>query len=353
MVLFAVNVIFTQRVIRALNPTLGWNPIFSKFIMAIIISVPMIIVWNIVNLTVSFYTLNAHSVAATKALLLFGACWTSFLSLFPIIFIGFLAASNPYGTKIENFGLGSFASKVIILLSASALLGVGALVRLIGNVQVFPKETPGTIDSKVVFYITGFTLEIIVVYLYAVSRIDLRFWVPNGASLPGDYLKAKSGFKLPSEDEEALFQEVDFKMRFSSGTDLPRDLKPQGMWESEDGTPTTARWRPVSSDRRWQDTAVDRMNATREQVRQAIYDLKLNAELMGQPVGVGNNEELLVYAFRCRKGSFSDENGPGRESSRNSTLRGSQLRMPRKMLPPRGESWAAKDREQQGTREII
>ncbi|KUJ15365.1 uncharacterized protein LY89DRAFT_619257 [Mollisia scopiformis] len=338
-VLFAVNVIFTQRIIRALNPNLGWHPIFSGFITAIIISVPMIIVWNIVNLTVEFFTLNAHSIKVVKDLLLFGSCWTLFLSLFPILFVGFLAPSNPLGNKIENFGLGSFMSKVVILISASALLFVGAVVRLVAAVQVHPKDAPGPIDSKLVFYLTGFTLEIIVIYMYAISRIDLRFWVPNGSSQPGDYLKAKSGFRLSSEDEEALFQEVDFKMRFSSGTDLPRDTKPQGMWDSDD---TSARWRPVSGPR-WQDMAVDRSNATREQVRQAIYDLKLNSELVGEPVNVGDKEELLVYAFRCRKGSFSD-NGERRGSGGSATLRGSGIRVPKKILPPRSESWAAKDR---------
>ncbi|CZR58004.1 uncharacterized protein PAC_07894 [Phialocephala subalpina] len=342
-VLFAVNVVFTQRMIRALNPQLGWHPISNKFVMAILISVPMIIVWNIVNLTVSSFTLNLNSIRLTKDLLLFGSCWTLFLSVFPILFIGFLAPSNPHGKSIENFGLGSFKAKVMIIISASALLVVGAIVRLAAAAQVHPKDAPGPIDSKLVFYLTGFTLEIIVVYLYAISRIDLRFWVPNGSSQPGDYSKAKSGFRLPEDDQEALFQEVDFKMRFSSGSNLPRDVKPQGMWDSDDGTPRSARWRPMSSDRRWQDSAVNRTNATRDQVRQAIWDLKLNSELVGQPVEVGNGEELLVYAFKCRRGSYSDTGG--RMSGETATLRESGIKMPRKVLPPRNESWAAQDRD--------
>ncbi|KAE8452497.1 hypothetical protein EG329_000400 [Mollisiaceae sp. DMI_Dod_QoI] len=281
-VLFAVNVVFTQRMIRALNPALGWHPIFNNFINAILISVPLIIVWNIVNLTVSSYTLDAHSIHVTKDLLLFGSCWTLFLSIFPILLIGFLAPSNPLGAQIENFGLGSFASKMAILISATILLVVGAIVRLLVNLQPHPKDSSAPLDSKLVFYLTGFTLEIIVVFLYAISRIDLRFWVPNGSSQPGDYLKAKSGFRLPSDDEEALFQEVDFKSRFSSGIDLPRDTKPQGMWESDDGSPTgAARWRPVSG-QQWQDIPIDRTNVTREHIRQAIWDLKLNSELVSE-----------------------------------------------------------------------
>lgn len=278
------------------------------------------------------YTKDMQTVKLTRDFLIFGSSWNVFLSLFPILFIGFFSPSNPLGGSIENFGLGSFTSKLIILIFASALLVAGALVRLISNIQVHPVNAPGVVDSKLVFYLTGFTLEIIVVYLYAVARIDLRYWVPNGSSQPGDYLKAKSGFKRPFEDEEALFQEVDFKMRFSTGEGLPRDSKPQGAWYYENASPRSARWRPPQGTR-WQDVAVDRSNATREQVRQAIWDLRLNSEMVGQPVVVGNGEELLVYAFRCRRGSYSEVN--------EQRVGSGMVRTPGRTVPPH-ESWEAK-----------
>lgn len=37
------------------------------------------------------------------------------------------------------------------------------------------------------FYFFNFTVEIIVVYLFAAVRIDLLFYVPDGSKGPGDY----------------------------------------------------------------------------------------------------------------------------------------------------------------------
>ena len=37
------------------------------------------------------------------------------------------------------------------------------------------------------FYFMNFGIEILVVYMYAIMRVDLRFWIPNGAKGPGSY----------------------------------------------------------------------------------------------------------------------------------------------------------------------
>lgn len=269
-VLFAVNVLFTQRIIRAMHPNFGWHPIPSTFILVILASVPLIIFWNIINLTVSFFLLNPAKIKIVKDLLLFGSAYTMFLSIFPMIFIAF-AAATPTSGKIESFGLGSFQAKVVILLSASAILFVSAIVRLVSNLVVRPKENPAPVDSKAVFYVTGFTLEIIVVIIYAISRVDLRFWVPDGASKPGDYT-------VKEDDEESFFQDVDVKMRFSM--------------ESENSE--------VKRSDRWQDRPVDRTSATSEQVKQVIQDLQLNSQIIGHPIDNGDSE-IMVYAFRTRK----------------------------------------------------
>ncbi|RDW64619.1 hypothetical protein BP6252_10270 [Coleophoma cylindrospora] len=182
-VLFAVNAVLAQRVLRALHPNFGWRPIVGVFFTGILISVPVIIIWNIVNLTLSYFAIGPET---THDFLLFGSAYTTFLSLLPIfIIIGGLSA--PSAVLIEDFGTGSFIAKVLILLLASSLLVAGTLTRLIGALVLYPFDAPGKVDSKVLFYITGFLLEIIVVYLYAILRIDLRFHIPDGSRGPGDY----------------------------------------------------------------------------------------------------------------------------------------------------------------------
>ena len=204
--LFAVNVIFTQRILRAIHPYFGWNPTVSKFFFALLASVPMIIVWNIISLTVSFFTLNPKTLNTSHHLLFFGGSYNLFLCMFPIFVVG-LASSIPSPTPMEKFGAGRFRYKVILLLFASFILSVGTLIRLIGAAWVFPIDAPGLIDRKATFYTTGFMLEIIVVFVYAVGRIDLKFHVPDGCTGPGDYSRSSE----KQEDEENLFQDIDRK----------------------------------------------------------------------------------------------------------------------------------------------
>lgn len=48
---------------------------------------------------------------------------------------------------------------------------------------------------RAAFYVANFTVEIVVVYLYALVRVDLRFWVPNGAS-------KRRHFRVPEEEKK-------------------------------------------------------------------------------------------------------------------------------------------------------
>ncbi|PQE29168.1 family c-likeg- -coupled receptor protein [Rutstroemia sp. NJR-2017a BBW] len=255
-VLFAVNIIFTQRIIRAKHPAIGWNPLVSKFFLIMLISVPLIIFWNIISLTVSFFTLNEKSLRTTKNLLLFGGCWTLFLSIFPAIFVS-LATAIPSPSTVEKFGTGRFRTKCIILVLATAALATGAITRLLGAVLERPIDQPSHLFSKPVFYTTGFMLEIIVVYSYLFTRVDLRFWVPNGATGPGDYT-----VKTESDQEKLVGNTIEEK------TEAP------------------------SAD-------YDGARSMEDQVRLAVE--RLNVDTRGQVIGLpvkSDDSEIILYAFK-------------------------------------------------------
>jgi hypothetical protein len=299
-VLFAINIFFTQRIIRAIHPKFGWHPAVNNAFWGVIISVPLIIFWNITIASVGAFVTSPKAVRTVRGLSLFGSAWTTFLSLFPTIFVP-IAAVIPSPTPIEKFGVGRFRWKVLMVIWASAMLFVGAVVRAIANAQVHPKNAPGQVDSRAVFYTTGFMLEILVVFVFAVGRIDLLFHVPDGCTGPGDHITKKE------DDEEEFFQDVDVKMRMSMDS-----ATAQGI-----------------ADVRWQNAAPDRTSATREQVKQAIDQLRLKAELVSNPRGAGN-DELLVYAFRVKK-DFGDQiTRPPRTASWERTERdGRELRISR------------------------
>ncbi|KAH8821777.1 hypothetical protein F5884DRAFT_635402, partial [Xylogone sp. PMI_703] len=182
-VLFAVNAVFTQRIIRALHPRIGWSPPINRFFFLILISIPFIIVYNILFTILSFYILDSEILSFIRGLLLFGSFYTTTLSVLPIILVT-LAAIVPTSSPIEKFAIGRFRTKIVILILASTILFTGALVRLISAVLEYPKQSSHKINDKIVFYTTGFTLEIIVVAMYVITRVDLRFWVPDGCGGP-------------------------------------------------------------------------------------------------------------------------------------------------------------------------
>lgn len=159
-------------------------------------------------------------------------------------------------------------------------------------------------------------LEISVVILFAAARFDLRFHIPDGCTGPGQYSVPKD------DDREELFQDIDVKMRVSYGSAQEINKANLRYYGGGSGNGNLPAGFPTSPSR-WQDIAPDRTNATREQVRQAISDLKLNHELVGVPIDSGDSE-LLVYAFRVRKGSGSSAGGSEgpRRPPRSSTWMG-------------------------------
>ena len=268
-VFFAVNAILTQRMIRALHPNFGWSPLLNGFFLFHVYSIPFIMIYNILFTVAAFYTLDADLLYIIRACLLFGLCYSLFASVLPVLFIA-LGILLPCSAPIERFGTGRPRSKVAILLFATLLLLAGAVVRLASFAMDHPVESPGMLESKYIFYIIGFAFELTAVVLYAVIRIDKRFWVPDGAKGPGDY----SG--LHGESHK-FFQELHRKN--SQGT-----YSYQGFLEAN----WFGRGSPVTK-------------PTREQVRTIIQNLGFPAEIVGMPMDCGDEEEILLYTFRVRK----------------------------------------------------
>lgn len=94
----------------------------------------------------------------------------------------------PRNTRVEKFGSGRFRSKIFILLLSTALLTLGAAFRVgINYMNPRPRNDPAWYHSKACFYIFNFTVELLVIILYIVVRVDTRFFVPNGSRQAGDY----------------------------------------------------------------------------------------------------------------------------------------------------------------------
>lgn len=210
--IFAIQIFLAQRVVRSMHPRVGWSVPFSLGTRILAISVPVVIVINIISLIVSFFSIgNDARLSTAEGFLKFGASWNIMLVTVPFAIVS-VACAVP-GPRPERFGVGHLRVKTSLVMLVAALLAAGATVRTFAIFNPQPVDTDQVLFGKPVFYLTGFLMEITVVALYAFLRIDLLFHVPNGSSQPGDYSAAsragrdeKGSWLSREEIEEVISQ---------------------------------------------------------------------------------------------------------------------------------------------------
>ncbi|MCJ1224894.1 hypothetical protein MMC12_001541 [Toensbergia leucococca] len=186
---FVVNMNFAQRILRASHPRSFWHPVVSASFVAcyalIVVSIFMLVFCTVQ----SFYTLNNNTKRIDRDVQLYGQTYFAIISFMPIpLVIGGIILPH----KVEQFGSGRFRTKIGILLAATTLLCLGASFRVGTNyITPRPANNPAWYQSKACFYVFNFTVEILVIWLYIIVRVDHRFFVPRGASRPGDYLAGR------------------------------------------------------------------------------------------------------------------------------------------------------------------
>lgn len=195
--LFAINLTLAQRIYRGWHPNSGWHPLGQWMIYAAYVWIVTSLTILIIATTQSFYTKNLNTKRIDRDLQLYGQTVWAVVSFIPIPVV-IAAYLWPRKTNTEKFGTGRLRHKSAILLIGAALLCLGASFRAGTSYKMpRPNTSPAWYQSRACFYVFIFTVEIIVVALYAVGRIDQRFYVPDGSKGPGDYskrsLQASSG----------------------------------------------------------------------------------------------------------------------------------------------------------------
>lgn len=217
--LFIVNLIFAQRIVRACHPNSGWHPVFSWFFRAIYILIVVTLIMLITAVVQQYYTLNANTRRIDRDIQLYGSTFYAFVSFLPIPLV-FFGLVIPRKTRVEKFGSGRFRTKIHILLLATFLLCLGAAFRCGTNYKSpRPRGNPAWYQNKGCFYFFNFTVEALVIFLYLLVRVDTRFWVPNNSHKAGDYSRkeserrsaeeksAEEGRRLDVMSEEEVFDE--------------------------------------------------------------------------------------------------------------------------------------------------
>ncbi|KAJ5371407.1 uncharacterized protein N7496_007499 [Penicillium cataractarum] len=215
LLLFILNLLYAQRMLRAALPALGWSRPVSWTFKALYILVVISIIMLITVVIQSMYTLNANTHRIDRDIQLYGATYfaiVSFLPL-PIVSLVMLFAEKE---KVDSFGSGSWRTKGLIVFVAGTLLCLGASFRA-GTSWMAPHPIydPPSYMHKACFYVFDFGIDISVVILFLFSRVDKRFHVPNGSSKVRHY-RGSDGAEKGSSVEQIQKDETQRDIESSS-----------------------------------------------------------------------------------------------------------------------------------------
>ena len=193
LILLLINLIFAQRMVRAAHPHFGWHMAFH-WAFVVLYALILVMLAVIITVTVqSFYTLNPNTKRIDLDIQRATATYFMFVSFLPLpmVILGLVVHRK---MRVEKFGSGRWRTKIAILLTTSTLLCLGAAFRCGTQFKTpRPINDPAWYHNKWCFYFFNFTMEIAVVYLYILLRVDQRFYVPDGSKGPGDYVGDDGG----------------------------------------------------------------------------------------------------------------------------------------------------------------
>ncbi|KAI1755622.1 hypothetical protein F4782DRAFT_551810 [Xylaria castorea] len=190
-IVFIINLIFAQRIVRAYHPKFGWHPATtSAFLFLVCCTIASLIM--IIAVTIqSFLTPDAEIRHSDRIVQLFAGTYMAVLAFLPLpIVVLAVLLPRTNNRRIEKFGAGRWRSKVHLLLGTSALAALAAAFRVYTGYVPRPANHPAWYHSRACYYCFNFVTDLIISTAYLFLRFDRRFIVPNRAKGPGDYGKA-------------------------------------------------------------------------------------------------------------------------------------------------------------------
>lgn len=226
-ILFIVNLIFAQRVLRAYHPHFGWTGVVKWAYRALWACIGAIVPMIIVAVVYTNYTLDVGVLGQLRDVQLFSTTFLNVVVLLPIpITLLSILIPRAAGAEVDKFGKrGSMRTSVGLLLFTSTLLLLGACLRTAASYKVELRGQATWIHSKALYYCANYMIEIICVYLYGLTRFDQRFWIPNGSSAPGDYSRPRETER--SDVEAGTASSTETKRGYTTEEDARKEVASQ------------------------------------------------------------------------------------------------------------------------------
>ncbi|KAI1866400.1 hypothetical protein JX265_007701 [Neoarthrinium moseri] len=186
-IVYIVNLIFSQRIFRAKKPQLGWNKALGLAFNAIYCLIVGTLIMGITVLVISINTTNVRTLQSIRDVTLASATFILVVAILPFIIV-MVAYLKPTPCSQESFGTGSMAAKSLVVLSSTCLAIIIAGFKAGTSWQPARlAPDPAWYHSKPAFYCFNFVLEVIILAIFLLSRVDKRLHVPDHCKSPGDY----------------------------------------------------------------------------------------------------------------------------------------------------------------------
>ncbi|KAL6711167.1 hypothetical protein ACN47E_005698 [Coniothyrium glycines] len=205
-ILYLVDWFFVQRVIRAQHTHFGWSTGYRIFHRAGLALLIITLLMLIISQVWQNFTLHSNKLSVFHDLSLVAHTYFTIFTIAPAVMV-IISLLIPR-TEVEKFGAGRLRNNIKILLVSVFLLSIGQIFRCVlawipptplRSVQRGNQLLPWYL-TKACFYCFNFVTEVLVIIMFAVVRVDLRFHVPNGSRKSGDYSSSRVHLdKLDSE----------------------------------------------------------------------------------------------------------------------------------------------------------
>lgn len=199
LILYVENLLFAQRILRAERPHLGWNKILRIVTKVLYSLIGAVLIMVITAVILSAYTLNRSRLSSCRDVLLTATTYLLFFATLPIFHL--IAASLPSRTASTAEPLGRIGNatsmtykKVLVTTTSLLIITLAGFKTGAAYMPGRPKSDPAWYDSKAAFYCFEFVIEMIVLWMLTLSRVDKLFWVPNGCKKAGDYTYRRCQF---------------------------------------------------------------------------------------------------------------------------------------------------------------
>jgi len=185
--LYILNLIFSQRLFRARHPVVETGPksrIFYGIFTAIYTTIFCMFVLVITPTIWGFFTTDMSLQHKFQTIRKVGGTVMVVIAFLPFIIVAVALAVPNHGFEgslgLDKHYKGGFVLKGLIICIAAFFLVFGAGFRAgILYTQPRPQSNPAWYHSRAAYYVTYFAIELIVLLWFTIMRVDERFSVLN------------------------------------------------------------------------------------------------------------------------------------------------------------------------------